>query len=277
MKKVLLVLAIAVLAMGMIACAPKQATATGAAAQTASQGSLERIINSGVLRAGVALSGPPIGGRDDTGQPYGYDVDWAQKFADTLGVKLEITEVVGDNRIAALTSGRIDVIIANITGNLERSKTIDFSIPYLRAGIKMLVRSGSPYQTIDDLNKAGLKVGVGRGSTGEDLAVKFASNAEIVYTTDFTEQMLLLRQNKVDAIFEDNTLLDFAAGQSNGELYAPPKLYTSDPICFGLPKGDIEFVRYCDLFVSWMISSGWQAETYEKWWGVPPAPLNAPW
>ena len=67
------------------------------------------------------------------------------------------------------------------------------------------------------------------------------------------------------------TLIDFTAGQSNGELIALPHLYTSDPICIGLPKGDLEYVRYVDMFVSWMISSGWQSETYYKWWGTEPS------
>ncbi|MCE5255483.1 MAG: transporter substrate-binding domain-containing protein [Spirochaetaceae bacterium] len=259
----------------MTSCGNKQSAAKTDAKTT---GTLQRIIDAGVLKAGVALNGPPIGGRDDKGQPYGYDVDFAQKMADTLGVKLEITDVDGETRIPALTSGRVDIVFANMTGNLERAKSIDFSIPYLKAGIKMMARKGAPYKTVEDLNKAGVKVGVARGTTGEDLAKKFAPNAEIVYVTNFTDQTLLLKQEKVDAVFEDSTLIDFTAGQSKGELVALPKLYTSDPICIGMPKGDMEFVRWVDMFVSWMISSGWQKETYTKWWGQEPtAPMTTIW
>jgi polar amino acid transport system substrate-binding protein len=241
-------------------------------------GKLQSIIASGVLKAGISLSGMPIGGRDDKGNPIGYDVDFAQKMADTLGVKLEVVEVNGETRIAAITSGRVDVVFANMTGNLERAKLIDFSIPYLRAGIKMLVRSGTPYKTVEDLNVAGKKIAVARGTTGEDLATKFAPKAKLEYVNDFTSQLLLLKESKVDATFEDSTLIDFAAGQSDGKLIALPKLYTSDPICVGLPKGDIEYVRWVDMFVSWMISSGWQTQTYEKWWKTAPtASFTAPW
>jgi polar amino acid transport system substrate-binding protein len=246
--------------------------------KAAASGKLQAIIASGVLRAGVSLSGMPIGGHDDKGNPIGYDVDFAQKMADTLGVKLEVTDVNGETRIAALQSGRVDVVFANMTGNLERAKLIDFSIPYLRAGIKMLVRAGSPYKTVEDLNMAGKKIAVARGTTGEDLATKFAPKAELVYVNDYTSQVLLLKQSKVDATFEDSTLIDFTAGESEGKLVAPPKLYTSDPICVGLPKGDIEYVRWVDMFVSWMISSGWQAQNYQKWWKTAPtATFSAPW
>ncbi|MDD3790800.1 MAG: transporter substrate-binding domain-containing protein [Sphaerochaetaceae bacterium] len=268
MKKGMLIGLVVVLLVTAISCGggASKGSATGESVNR-----LQTIIDRGVLRAGVALNGPPIGGRDDKGQPYGYDVDFAQKFADTLGVKLEITDVDGETRIPALTSGRVDIVFANITGNLERAKSVDFSIPYLHCGIKMMVNKGSSFKTVEDLDKPGVKVAVARGTTGEDLVLKYAPNAEIVYVTNFTDQTLLMKQGKADATFEDSTLIDFTAGQSNGELIALPHLYTSDPICIGLPKGDLEYVRYVDMFVSWMISSGWQSETYYKWWGTEPS------
>lgn len=269
-----------VLLLVLVSCSGDNATSqSGSNATTIKEvNTLQDVIDRGVLRAGIALNGPPIGGRDDKGQPYGYDVDFAQKFADTLGVKLEITDVDGETRIPALTSGRVDIVFANMTGNLERAKSINFSTPYLRAGIKMMVKQGSPYEVLEDLNDSKIKIAVARGTTGEELALQNAPKAELVYVANFTDQTLLLKQGKVDATFEDSTLIDFTAGQSNGELVARAKLYTSDPICIGLPKGDMEFVRYVDMFVSWMISSGWQKETYNKWWGTDPtAELVALW
>lgn len=240
-------------------------------------GTMQRILDSGVLRAGIALNGPPIGFRDDKGEPSGYDVDFAKQMADILKVKLEIIDVDGETRIPAITSGRVDVIFANITGNLERAKTISFSIPYLKAGIKMLTPSNSPYKTVEDLNKPGVKVVVGRGTTGEDLAVKYAPKAEIIYVPNFTDQVLQLQQGKADAAFEDSTLVDYAATQSKGALMAQEKRYTSDPICIGFAKGDPDFARWVDMFVSWQITQGFQSQTYEKWWGVKPGDMTAIW
>lgn len=273
MKKLIIFSLLLVSLVVFASCSGGDATsqsAAGSAAGTVKVNTLQTILDRGVLKAGIALNGPPIGGRDDKGQPYGYDVDFAQKFADTLGVKLEITDVDGETRIPALTSGRVDIVFANMTGNLERAKSINFSTPYLRAGIKMMVQKDSPYEVVEDLNNPGIKIAVARGTTGEELALSYAPKAELVYVANFTDQTLLLKQGKVDATFEDSTLIDFTAGQSKGELVAKAKLYTSDPICVGLPKGDMEFVRYVDMFVSWMISSGWQKETYLKWWGTEP-------
>lgn len=241
------------------------------------QSTLDRILASGKIVVGCSLSGMPIGGYDENGDPTGYDVDWAKRLAEILGVELEIVDVNGDTRIPALTSKQVDVIFANITGNLTRAQTIDFSIPYLRAGIKMITQAGSKYHDVEDLNTPDAKVTVARGTTGEDLALKFAPKATITYVDAFTEQQILLEQGRVDAAFEDSTLIDYAAGNSNGKLEAQERLYTSDPICIGARKGDIEWLRYLDMFVSWQISSGWQKETYYKWWGVYPSEMLYIW
>ncbi len=236
---------------------------------------LQNIIGAGKIRVGIALTGEPIGFRDAQNNPVGYDVDVAKRLADTLGVKLEITEVNGANRIPMLESKQIDLIIANITATLERAKSIDFTIPYLRSGIKLLVHDGSPITSIKDLD--GRKVVVGRGTTGEQLIKRLAPKAVLVYVDVFApDGILLMRQNRVDAAIEDSSLIDYAAKQYPG-LKSLPQMYTSDPISFGVRKGEPEFLRWLDMFVSQYISSGAYKTNYEKWWGTQPVDLVAPW
>jgi len=274
MKKFLAVfLAVCMLAVLLAGCAPRG----GAQGGETRISSIDRIKESGKLRVGVSLGGPPIAFRDDMGQPRGYDIDWALKMAEILDVQVEWVEVDGDTRITSLMSGRTDVVFNNITGNLTRAQRIDFSIPYLKCGIKMITRAGLPYRTIDDLNDPKVKVVVGRGTTGEDLVLARAPRADITYVPNFTDSILQLTTGKADVSFEDNTIVDYAAKESGGLLVAQEGLYSSDPICIGLPKGDLEFVRWVDMFVSWMITQGWQAEIYEKWWGEPPAELKSLW
>lgn len=264
MKKLALILVL-VLALGLFSTA------------LAEESTIDRILQQGYITVGVSLGGMPIGGYDENGDPCGYDWDFANKLAETLGVELRYEDCNGDTRIPLLTSGQIDCFFANCTGNLTRAQTIDFSIPYLRCGIKMLTATGSQYKVIEDLDNPDAKVAVGRGTTGEELVLKFAPNANITYCDMFTDQQLLLEQGRVDAVFEDSTLVDYAAGNSDGKLEAQDKLYTSDPICIGARKGDIEWVRFLDMFVSWQISSGWQSETYYKWWGTEPSGMQYLW
>ena len=65
----------------------------------------------------------------DTTETNGYDVDWAHRLAEVLGVELEIVDVNGDTRIPAVTS-TVDCIL-QYYWQPDPAQTIDFSIPYL--------------------------------------------------------------------------------------------------------------------------------------------------
>ena len=242
----------------------------------AKAGKLEDIQSAGVLKAGVALSGEPMGFHDAQNNPVGYDVDVAKKLADAIGVKLEITDVSAAARITMLQSGQIDVVIANMTATVERAKAVDFTLPYLRSGIKLLVRKDSGIKELADL--AGHKVVVGRGTTNEALIKSKAPKAELVYTDSFQPQaVLLLEQKRADAAIEDSTLIDYAA-LKNPDLQALPETYTADPIAMGVAKGDLEFVGFLNMFVSRYINSGDYEATYTKWFGQAGPKLTvAPW
>lgn len=239
---------------------------------------LSEIMDKGKIVIGVNPPGEPICFYDDQGNLIGYDVDFANKLGEVLGVEVELVEVNGENRISSVTSGRVDVIFANITGNLERAKSINFSIPYLRTGIKMGTRKGlDEVQEVADLNDAKYTVAIASGTTGEELVLEYAPNANISYVASFSDQLLAVQEGKCDAIFEDGTSIDYAAGQGD-YLDSKPRVYTSDPICIGYIKGDADFARYLDMFVSNMISSGFQAECYNKWFGSEyTGTLDHPW
>lgn len=75
----------------------------------------------------------------------GYDVEIAKKIADGLGKKLVIVKTEWDGLVPALTSGKIDAIIAGMSPTAERKKTIDFSDIYYKSNLVMVVKKGGKY------------------------------------------------------------------------------------------------------------------------------------
>ncbi|MBB3318828.1 MULTISPECIES: transporter substrate-binding domain-containing protein [unclassified Rhizobium] len=240
-------------------------------------GMIDDIRSRGTVRIGVSLGGEPIGFRDAQNNPVGYDVDVATQLAQKLGVPVEFVDVSGDARISMLVSGQIDLSVANTSATLERAKTVNFTIPYNRAGLRVIVQKDSGIKELKDL--AGKKVVVGRGTTGESFLKTAVPDAELVYVDQFApDGVLQLQQKRVDAAIEDSSLLDYLATK-NPSLVTLPGLYSNDPIGIAVAKGDPEFVRWLDMFVSDYIQSGAYAANYKKWWGPesnPPA-LNPQW
>lgn len=81
----------------------------------------------------------------------GYDVAIAQKIADALGKELSIVKVEWDGLVPALTSGKIDAIVAGMSPTADRKKTIDFSDTYYTSNLVMVVKKGSPYETVTSI------------------------------------------------------------------------------------------------------------------------------
>lgn len=75
----------------------------------------------------------------------GYDVEIAKKIADGLGKKLVIVKTEWDGLVPALTSGKIDAIIAGMSPTAKRKETIDFSDNYYKSNLVMVVKNGGKY------------------------------------------------------------------------------------------------------------------------------------
>ncbi len=240
-------------------------------------GMLDDIRSRGVVRIGVSLGGEPIGFRDAQNNPVGYDVDVANMIGEKLGLPVEFTDVSGDARISMLVSGQLDIVVANTSATLKRAESVNFTIPYNRAGLRVIVQADSGITTLDQL--AGKKIVVGRGTTGETFIKTAVPTAELVYVDQFApDGVLQLQQKRVDAAIEDSSLLDYLATK-NPSLVTLAGLYSNDPIGIAVAKGDVEFVRWLDMFVSDYIQSGAYSANYKKWWGesANPPELNPLW
>ncbi|MEH6940609.1 transporter substrate-binding domain-containing protein [Bacillus sp. JJ722] len=75
----------------------------------------------------------------------GYDVEIAKKIADGLGKELVIVKTEWDGLVPALTSGKIDAIIAGMSPTKDRKQTIDFSENYYESDLVMVVKNGGEY------------------------------------------------------------------------------------------------------------------------------------
>lgn len=76
----------------------------------------------------------------------GYDVEIAKRIAEGLGKKLVIVKTEWTGLLPALTSGKIDAIIAGMSPTAERKKTIDFSDNYYKSDLVMVVKRGGKYE-----------------------------------------------------------------------------------------------------------------------------------
>lgn len=83
----------------------------------------------GVLVVGLSSGGFPFAAVQD-GERAGFDIELARRFGAALGKEVQFADQEFGGLIAALVSGKVDIIIADMFVTAERQKSIDFSDPY---------------------------------------------------------------------------------------------------------------------------------------------------
>ncbi|MFY9708288.1 MAG: ABC transporter substrate-binding protein [Desulfobacterales bacterium] len=145
----------------------------------ASAGTLDDIAQRGELRVACQTQGPPFSFIDKNGERAGSSIELCKLMAEEMGVKVKFLNYDWDGLIPALLSKKADLLAADMTPTLKRAMKISFTDPFMYTGSVVFVKQDSPIKTIEDAKKAGLKVAVLLGATGETDAKNAFPQAEL--------------------------------------------------------------------------------------------------
>jgi polar amino acid transport system substrate-binding protein len=136
--------------------------ATGPAA---AQSTFEKIRSRGDIVIGTSGVYPPFEFVEG-GTLVGFDIDLGHMIAQKLGVKANFVKIEWKGIIAALKSGRTDILITAMTRTPDRAEQIAFSTPYYTTAMAIMVRKDiTSIKSRDDLR--GRVLGAEGGSRGE--------------------------------------------------------------------------------------------------------------
>ena len=227
---------------------------------------LDKIKQRGQVTIGVILSGPPFGTINPaTQKPEGFNVDLAQAVATGLGVKLDAVQVQPSNRVQFLQSGKVDVLIANMSWTQERSEILDFApTPFEEIGGALLTRKGGSFKQWDDVR--GKTVCVSQGSNYTKPLIE-EYGAKIKAFRGQPESLLALRGGGCDAaVHVSPTLRLMVATGSDWKDYELPLAQDliPSPQVIWVRKGENDASAAIDRIIQQWHRSGWLIETVKK-------------
>jgi polar amino acid transport system substrate-binding protein len=155
------------------------------------------------LVIGMELNYPPFEMVDPQGKPAGISVELAHELGKFLGKDIQIQNIPFDGLIPALKTAKIDLIISSMTETPERAKSIDFSEPYLRTGLCLLVNKSAPIDSIAQADRSNFSVAVKQGTTGQLYAQHHLRNVRILVLEKEDACVLEVVQNKAQAFIYD--------------------------------------------------------------------------
>lgn len=174
----------------------------------------------------------------------GYDVQTAKKIAKALGKKPLIVKTKWEGLVPALTSGKIDLIIAGMSPTKERKKEIAFSNSYYTSEPVLVVRKDSKYAKAKNLNDfSGAKVTSQQGVYLYNLINQIPKVSRQTAMGDFSQMRQALASNVIDAyVSERPEALSSTKANSNFKMVSLKngfKVSKSDvTIAVGMRKGD---------------------------------------
>ena len=275
MKKVLVTLLTVVAAFVLVACGT----------DAGDQDALARIQEDGILNIGTSPDYPPMEFYvlDDNGdrQIAGSDIDLAQAIADEIGVELEITATDFNGVLANVQTGSIDFGISGFTWTQERDEVMQSSIGYLQEselgyqGIMMQESFAGQYNSLEEIEEAGLVLGAQGGSIQHELAqgLTEAENIKLYSTLDVG--LAALNEGDIDGMvvqtssaepmlvtFPNLTILPKESFDLD-----PERMYSTNVIAFPLGEEYESLIELVDEVIQENIDNGniekWQAENVE--------------
>lgn len=252
-KKLLsLGLAVALSAGILTGCGSKEETAADASATEAADAAdstadaakgnevyrtLDEIKESGTINIGVFSDKNPFGYVDENGEYQGYDIYFANKIGEDLGVKVNFVSTEAANRIEYLQTGKVDIILANFTVTDERKEEVDFALPYMNVALGVVSRNDNVIESLDNWNPDDSIIVIS-GTTAETYLIENYPDIPLQKFDSYATAKEAFENGTSVAWANDNTEVIAFSLQNDGYTVGIPSLGSADTIAPAVTKGN---------------------------------------
>jgi polar amino acid transport system substrate-binding protein len=241
---------------------------------------LYEVLERGQVIVAVISEIEPVGFINAKGELDGFDIDIAKLLAKTLfqdEKKIKFEKISFDARWAAVQTGKVDVGIMSTTIWPDRLAKVNFTGPYMDAGIGVIVRKDSKINKIEDINNEKYTV-THLAIPSEVKAVKeYFPKAKPLVLNSEADMLAALRAGRAQAMTEDIMVARYHAVKFPEIKVMDRLLGVAGRNALFLRQDDFQWWIYLDTFVAELRSGtlyGEYSEIYKKWFGVMPPPQN---
>lgn len=264
------------------------AAATLAASVASAQNSskLDEVLARGHLIVGTGSTNAPWHFKDANDQLVGFDIDMARLVAKGLfddPSKVEFVLQSSDARIPNLTTGKVDMTCQFMTVTAGRAQQVEFSIPYYREGVGLLLAEGGKYKNYAELMKGGsdVVVSVLQNVYAEEMVHQALPQAKVDQYESVDLMYQALNSKRSDAAATDQSSLKWFIVQSPGRYVDAGYGWNPQSYSCAVKRGDQVWLNFVNtVFHEAMtgVEFGTYAASFKKWFGVdlPPPQIGFP-
>ena len=206
-------------------------------AQAADFRTLDEIKEDGTINIGVFSDKAPFGYVDENGEYTGYDVYFAERLAEDLGVEINYVSTEAASRVEYLQTGKVDIILANFTVTEERAEQVDFALPYMNVALGVVSPEDAVITSLDQIGEDD-RVIIISGTTAETyLTENYPDMIQQKFDTYAAAKSAFENGTGV-AWVNDNTEVIAFANDNEGYVVGIDSLGNPDTIAPAVTKGN---------------------------------------
>ncbi len=223
---------------------------------------IAELASTGKLRAAINFGNPILANRNAAGEAVGVSVDLAREAARRLGVPIELVLFnSAGNVVEAVKARQVDLAFVAI--DPVRAADTEYTAPYVIIEGAYLVRNASPLQRNEEVDRAGTRVVVGRGSAYDLYLARELKAATLVRapTSPVVTDVFLAQNLEVAAGVRQQ--LEADAVRVGGVRLLPGRFMVIEQ-AMGVPKGRMAAQAWLSAFIEEMKASGFVANALQR-------------
>jgi len=225
---------------------------------------VKQLAPKGYLRAAINLSNfLLVTGKESNGDPQGVSPDMAKALANELNVDIKL---ITFNRPGELADAISEDVwdIGNIANEPERAKSITFSLPYTTIETTFLIRNGLNINSLQDVDKKGIKIAVAERSAYDLWLTENIKNADLIRAKSIDESFSVFQENKYEVLAGLRPkLIDDITKTTDCYLLDEPFTFINQ--CIGSKPGNLEAENFINSFVKKNIENGFIKNLLSKY------------
>ena len=241
-----------------------QAVITQSSAQSAPPDALKELAPTGRLRAAINFGNGVLAQKGADGTPQGISADLSRELAGRLNVPLEfVTFEAAGKAFEAPKENKVDVLFVAIEP--VRAADVEFSPPYVLIEGTYMVLKDSPLKEVTDVDRAGVRIAIGRGSAYDLYLTRTLKNATLVRaaTGGCCAMIDLFRAEKLEAVAGvRQPLVEYA--KQHPDVRVMDGRFQEIRQAIGTPKGRLAAAAYLRTFIEEMKASGFVAGALKR-------------
>ncbi len=241
---------------------------------------LQDVLDRGYLIAGSGSTNAPWHFKDENNELVGFDIDMLRLIAKGLfddPTKIEFVNQSGDARIPNLATDKVDVACQFMTVTAGRAQQVEFTVPYYREGVGLMLMADGKYANYDELAAAGsdVTISVLQNVYAEEMVHAALPQATVDQYDSVDLIYQALNSGRSDAAATDQSSLSWFMAQNPGRYSDAGYGWNPQSYSCAVKPGDQRWLNFVNSVLHEAMTGvefNTYAASFKQWFGAELSP-----